>query len=147
MKKLFNIILLLFSISLFSQENKAYLLLDEKEELIICEDPFCRIFFNKEKLEQYYYYQKNKFPVKDSTGVLDMSITEDDIHPYLLVSKYREESYCINEKTYENLPVLNRLEFIQKYKNQKEKYKFYFIERIKEDLYEITPMHIDNVKM
>ena len=147
MKTLINIIFLFFSISMLSQESKAYLLLDKKDELIICEDFFCRIFLNKEKLEQYYYYQKNKFPVKDSTGVLDMSITEDDIHPYLLVSKYREESYCINEKTYENLPVLNRLEFIQKYKNQKEKYKFYFIERIKEDLYEITPMHIDNVKM
>ncbi len=144
MKILYSIIFLFFSVLGYSQDKKAYLLLDKNEELIIYDGYDYFIFNNKKDLEEYNYYKNNKFPVKDSiTEELDLS-KMGKVEPYLQVSKFRSEDiYYINEDEYRKLKVLNREEFISNFAQlRKNEYDLFFIEKINNDCYKITPMYI-----
>ena len=142
--KIFNSVIFLFlSFISFSQDkNNTYILLDDNEELIIHDEYYYYIFANKKDLEEYYYYKENKFPLKDTiTGELDLSQMGKP-KPYLEISKYQHKAYCINKKEYEKLNVLTRAEFTEKFNEIYNKNNFYFVEKIKDNLYEISPIYI-----
>lgn len=143
MKKLCCIILLfLNSLFLLSQE-KAYLLKDSNEKLITCEDFFCYIFANEKDLNDFNYSKNNKFPLKDTiTGELDLSQMGKP-KPYLEVSAKIKETSYMNQEEYKNLNVFTHGEFTKNFTQlRKNNYDFFFIEKINNDCYKITPMYI-----